>query len=354
MKTNARPGKDDPAVAGILASADVWDMTVPWTAECRDMETLRRYQRAGFTFVSLTLQDWGPPTFEGTLEAIRRFKQSAAAESSWLTFGASVAEIEQGRQQGKLVLGFNSQETLPIGMDLSRIEALHAAGLRHMLLAYNIRNFVADGCAEAADAGLSNFGRQVVKEMNRVGIIVDGAHTGRRSSLEAIELSERPAIFSHSGAYKIAAHIRNIHDDQIRACAAKGGVIGVVGLGNFLGDLAARTTSLFRHIDHMVNLVGPEHVGLGTDYVPPLFYDKAARGELEKTQQPWPDPSIAWTDPTGTQLPRGEGTCFQPEQLAELVELMLARGYPIDAVKGILGANFRRVYAAVCDGNRLA
>ncbi len=337
----------DPAVTSILAETDVWDMTVPWVPEYWDMQTLRRYQRAGFTFVSLTAQDWGPPTFEGTLDAIRRFKELVGTQSSWLTVGASVAEIDRGRREGKLVLGFNSQETLPIGMDLSRIEALHAAGIRHMLLAYNIRNFVADGCAEAADSGLSNYGRQVVKEMNRVGIIVDGTHTGRRSSLEAIELSERPPIFSHSGAHGICAHIRNLHDDQIRACAAKGGVIGVVGLGTFMGDLAAKTASLFKHVDYIVNLVGPEHVGLGSDYVPPVFYDKSARKASEDKQKPWPDPSIGWTNPSGTQLPRGEGTCFQPEQVIELVQLMLGHGYPAEAVKAILGANFRRVYATL-------
>src|SRR5258705_8588111 len=103
--------------------------------------------------------------------------------------------------------------------------------------------------------------------MNRVGMTVDCSHTGRRSSLEAIELSERPAIFSRSGAYSVCAHIRNIRDEQIRACAARGGVIGVVGIGAFIGDAKARTESVFRHIDYTATLVGPQHVGLGTDYV---------------------------------------------------------------------------------------
>ncbi len=347
------PAPHDDVVVDILASSDVWEMTLPWTPDCWDMDTLARYRRAGFTFASLTLQDW-PPTFEGMLASIARFKELARVAAPWLTFAGSLAEIDQGRRDGKFVVGLNSQETLPIGMDLSRVGALYDAGVRHMLLAYNIRNFVADGCAEVADAGLSNFGRQVIEEMERVGMVVDCAHTGRRSSLEAIELCERAPIFSHSGAYEVTAHIRNIHDDQIRACAAKGGVIGVVGLGNFLGDLVAKTESLFGHIDYIVNLVGPEHVGLGTDYMPRSFYDKAARKELEKAQKPWPDPSIGWPDPTGKQLPRGEGTCFQPEQITELAYLMLTRGYTRETVKGILGANFRRVYAAAenCPGRK--
>ncbi len=336
-----------PEAAAILKSSDVWDMTIPWTPIQRDLETLRRYKRSGYTYVSLTTQDWGP-TYEGTLESIRSFKEIAKGQSDWLVYGGSIAEIEKGRRDGKLVFGFNSQETLPIGMDLSRLETLHKAGVRHMLLAYQVRNFVADGCAEAGNAGLSNYGKLVVKEMNRVGMVVDCSHTGRRSTLEAIELTEHPPIFSHSGAYAVTAHIRNIHDDQIKACAAKGGVIGIFGLGYFIGDLQARTETYFRHIDHIVQLVGPQHVGIGSDYLAPVFFDKEASKRLfEKSgSKPWPDGRIAWLDPTGTQLPMGEGTGFQPEQLAELVGMMLAKGYKADAIKGILGSNFKRVYAA--------
>jgi membrane dipeptidase len=320
--------------AAILASSDVWDMTLPWVPEYQDMEILRRYKRAGFTFASATLQDW-PPTFDGMVACIQRFKELAGPEAHWLTFADSLSDTERGRREGKLVLGLNSQETSPIGTDLSRVEALRRMGVRHMLLAYNTRNLVADGCAEVADAGLSNFGRLVVREMDRVGIILDCTHTGRRSSLEAMDLSQRPPIFSHSGAYEVCAHIRNVTDEQIRVCAARGGVIGVVGIGAFLGDPEARTDSMFRHIDHIATLVGPRHVGIGTDYVK----DLAPAWEYVRAQK-----DTAWPDPTGTQL--YEGGCFQPEQVLELVEVMLAHGYPIDAVQGILGGNFKRIYAS--------
>jgi membrane dipeptidase len=334
------------AALDLLATSDVWDVTLPWLPIYWDMDILRRYRRAGFTFVSLTLQDW-PPTLEGMRACIERFKSIAAAHAEWLTFGHTLAEIDRGREDGKLVVGLNSQETRPIGEDLSRIQTLYELGIRHMVLAYNVRNLIADGCAEGADAGLSHFGRQVVREMNRVGMIVDCAHTGRRSSLEAIELSERPVIFSHSGAYTICPHIRNIRDDQIRACAARGGAIGIVGVGAFLGDLAARTETLFRHIDHVASLVGPAHVGLGTDYVRifPVRDFPAEWAVVHPSVRSWPDAANAWPDPTGTQLQVEDGRCFAPEQLVDLVEMMLARGYPPAAVKGILGDNIRRVYA---------
>lgn len=337
----------DPAVNEMLGSCDVWDMTLPWIPMYWDMEVLARYKRSGYTFVSATLQDW-PPTFTGTQQCIKRFKDFAEAESDWLVFGSSITEIDRGRAQGKLVVGLNSQETRLIEEDVSKIEELFKIGVRHMLLAYNVRNLVADGCAEVADAGLSNFGRQVVKEMARVGMVVDCSHTGCRSSLEAIDLSERPVIFSHSNPAALCAHIRNITDEQIRACAARGGVIGVVGVGAFLGDVLARTETMFRHIDYIATLVGPEHVGLGTDYVgifPAQSYP-AAWQAIEAQGKSWPDPSNAWRDPTGTQIPFAESSCFRPEQLSELIEMMLRHGYSRDVIRGILGGNFRRVYVA--------
>lgn len=349
MKPSGSPEEADAAVAEILSACDVWDMTMPWTPDDRDwdLDILRRFRAAGFGFVSLTLTDW-PPTFDGTIGSIHRFKQMVQAEASdWLTFGTSVREIEEGRRANKLVLGFHSQETLPVGMDLARVAMLYAAGIRHMVLAYNVRNFVADGCAEVADAGLSNFGRKLIEEMDRVGMIVDCSHTGRRSSLEAMELTRHPPIFSHSGVYRVTEHIRNVHDDQIRACAARGGVIGVVGIGAFLGDLEARTESMFRHIDYLVSLVGPEYVGIGTDHVADLDFRRvlARNAYLKYGITAWPDREIGWPDPSGKQL-RG-GKCFQPEQLSELVRMMLTHGYPRAVIAGILGANFRRVYAAL-------
>jgi membrane dipeptidase len=331
----------------LSSSADIWDMTLPWLPIYWDMAILKRYRQAGFTFVSLTLQDW-PPSLENTRQAIESFKALAEAESDWLIFGTSLADIDRGRREGKLVLGFNSQETRPLGEDLSRIEALHVMGVRHMLLAYNVRNLVADGCAERSDAGLSNFGRQVVKEMDRVGILVDGSHTGRRSSLEAIELSKRPVIFSHSGAYSIYPHFRNLHDDQIRACAERGGVIGVVGVGAFLGDREARAEALFSHIDHIATLVGPRHIGLGTDYVNVLpVSEHAATWSAIDPSKSWPNAAHAWPDPNHKLIPVEESRCFRPEQLSELVAVMLSHGYPIDDIHAILGGNFRRVYSAV-------
>jgi membrane dipeptidase len=119
------------AVAAVMSSADVWDMTLPWIPCYWDLEILARYRRAGYTFVSATLQDW-PPTFEGTRRCIERFKEIAIPHRDWLVFGSTLDEIERGKAEGKLVVGLNSQETRPVAEDLSRIGELRAMGIRHM------------------------------------------------------------------------------------------------------------------------------------------------------------------------------------------------------------------------------
>jgi membrane dipeptidase len=167
--------------------------------------------------------------------------------------------------------------------------------------------------------------------MNRVGMLVDGTHTGYRTTMEAMEVSSAPFIFSHCNAWAVVPHYRNIKDDQIKACAATGGVIGVNGLGEFLDDPRARTESIFQHLDHMVNLVGPAHVGIGLDYV------KNTAGFWNWVR----DNPDMWPPVNGK--PHDDTDFGQPEQLGELCELMLSHQYAEDDVHAILGGNFARV-----------
>ena len=310
---------------------NVWDLTIPWVRAYWSLDVLKRYQLAGYTYASLTIQDM-PASFEGVQRDLRDFQTECEPHSDWLCFARSGAEIDDARRTGKLALGLNVQDTALVHDDLARLEVLGDLGVRHMLLAYQIRNLAADGCAEPADAGLSLFGRQLVRKMNDAGIVVDGSHVGKRASLDAIEISQTPVIFSHSGVKAVCDHIRNVDDEQIRACAGAGGVVGIVGIGAFLGDPKASADSVFRHIDHVVQLTGPEHAGIGTDFIDDLAPVWKA---IEETG------GDAW-HPNGPQ--RYEGVAFAPEQLEELVGTMIANGYDDAAIGGILGGNFRRVY----------
>jgi membrane dipeptidase len=171
--------------------------------------------------------------------------------------------------------------------------------------------------------------------MNRVGMIVDGTHTGHRTTMDAMEVSTAPFIFSHSNAYGVFPHYRNIKDDQIKACAKSGGVIGVNGLGEFLGDDAASSKAMFKHVDYIANLVGPTHVGFGTDYV----LDVDGFWEWVKVNP------FMWPENEG--YVRQFSKFSQPGQLLEVVELMLAAGYADNDIESILGGNIKRVCEAV-------
>lgn len=325
----------------VAGCPNVWDMTIPWVRMYWSIELLKRYHDAGYTYASLTIQDM-PASFEGVQQDMLAFQAECEPHADWLCFAHNAREIDEAGSQGKLALGINIQDTALVHDDLDRLEVLRDIGVRHMLLAYQVRNRAADGCAEPADAGLSLFGRQLVRKMNEVGIIVDGSHVGKRSSLDAIEASDAPVIFSHSGIKSVCHHIRNIDDEQIRACAESGGAIGIVGIGAFLGDPQATAETVFRHIDHVVQLVGPEFAGIGTDFIDNLAPVWQA---IEESG------GDAW-HPNGPQ--RYEGVAFAPEQLVELVEIMLSNGYDDAAISGILGGNFRRVYDQVRGESMLA
>jgi membrane dipeptidase len=190
---------------------------------------------------------------------------------------------------------------------------------------------VGDGCAERTDAGLSRFGVRLIEEMNRVGMLADGSHTGYRTTMEAMDVSRAPFIFSHANAYSLVPHYRNVRDDQIRACARTGGLIGVNGLAPYLDDPAASTASIFRHVDYIANLVGPQHVGIGLDYEKDV--DRFVNWTRANAEM-WPDSEAT---------PRVPWNFAQPEQLPELTELMVRHGYTEVDIRGILGLNFLRV-----------
>ncbi|HET9579350.1 MAG TPA: membrane dipeptidase [Usitatibacter sp.] len=316
----------------IYRDALVWDMTVPYGMQhATDGETLPRFRKAGVGVVSLTIggdKTFGPAP---ALSNIARVYEVVARHPGDYRLVRAIGDVEAARAAGQLAITLNFQGTNALGNDLGMIEVFYRLGVRHMLMAYNQKNLVGDGCAERTDCGLSRFGLSVVREMNRVGMLVDGTHTGYRTSMEAMEASTSPCIFSHCNAYAVFPHYRNIRDDQIRKCAQTGGVIGVNGLGEFLDDMEARSESMFRHLDHIVGLVGAQHAGIGLDYV------KDVAGFWKYVDEN-PD---AWPDNDGK--PNRHTAFVQPEQLPDLAELMLRKNYAEEDVRGILGGNFHRV-----------
>jgi len=313
----------------------VWDNLLPWVPvyNIEEIDTiLPRFRETGVNFFSLTLAAGAGAgaSIETVIERIGRVKREIRERSDWLVFASTVEDIREAKAANKLAVNFNFQETLPFGRNLDMIQTYYDLGIRQALLAYNQKNLVGDGCNERTDAGLSKFGVDLIKEMNRVGMLVDGSHSGYRTTMDAMEVCEGPFIFSHSNPFGAFAHFRNIKDDQIDACAASGGVIGVVGAGGFLDDVNASTESIFRCLDYLVERAGPEHVGLGLDYVHDV---ESAFAMRKKSPTAWPN----------TIMYNYAGA----EQAVGLTQMMIDHGYTDEDIINILGENWARVCGKV-------
>ena len=214
-----------------------------------------------------------------------------------------------------------------------------------MHLTYQRRNMIGDGCGEASDGGLSDFGRAVVAEMNRVGVIVDVAHSGWKTSLDAAKTSQKPMVASHTVCAALNEHIRSKPDEVIKAIVDTGGMVGICCIPSFLGgtgDIAA----MMDHIDHVVRKFGPDHVGIGTDVaytsrnsaaenkkIPPRH---KARAEFRSL---WPDGSL--TAPATAHPKARQSMAWTNWPLFTVG--MVQRGYSDEDIRKILGGNMLRV-----------
>ena len=183
--------------------------------------------------------------------------------------------------------------------------------------------------------------RMIVREMNRVGMLIDLSHTGYRTCMDVFEISSAPVCFTHSNPLGLWDNPRNIRDDQIRACARSGGVVGVNGIGLHMGDNDASSEKICDQIDYVANLVGPAHVGIGLSYV----YDNGACMADFNARAAWAvDASLAPL--VSRSLTPAEYAFASPERMPELSEVLLRRGHYAQAVRSILGGNWLRVLSA--------
>ncbi|MBM3554981.1 MAG: peptidase M19 [Alphaproteobacteria bacterium] len=323
--------------ADVYARSVVWDMTLPWIGFSRPEArsgVLQRLRKCGYTCVSLTLATDDHGAVEA-LRAIAHERASLLARPDDFILVETVADVARAKREGKLAVSLHFQGTNPMERNIEMVEAFYRLGIRHMLMAYNQKNSVGDGCHEVTDSGLSRFGRELVAEMNRVGMLVDCSHTGYRTTMETMEVSTQPVVFTHSNPKKAWNHPRNIADDQARACAATGGVVGINGVGIFMGDNDASTEALYRQVAYYRELIGSAHIGLGLDFV----FDTEATMRVAR--------GSAARYPSGGGYEKDDLAFCQPEQVEELANLLLRRGLSTEEVMGIMGGNWMRVATKV-------
>jgi len=264
----------------------------------------------------------------------------------------TVADIRRLKREGKAGLLLAAQDGDWVGYDLGRVQAFAELGLRMMLLAYNASNQLCDGCLDRTDGGLTRLGQRVVDECNRVGIILDCSHTGKRATLEIMDRSAHPVVFSHSNPSAIVPNPRNIDDEQIRACIAGNGVVALVAWGPLCmrpGTTHRPTLEeYFQLIDHVVQMAGnPDNVAISTDMsigtYPDHVHDPFGAPE-------YPDIAAQYNEHVTADFrsPRRQVEGFEDYgQIVEVADRLLGHGYSETDVQKILAENLLRVATEV-------
>jgi membrane dipeptidase len=313
---------------------------VPFTGISAE-QSFEDARRSGLTALSYTVGCWGPSaslSYENVLADFARWHGHLDRYRDRIRLATRTQDIRDAKREGRLAILFNIQDLSIIGSDLSTLEFLYGLGVRHLQLTYNSRNLIGDGCTERTNAGLSDFGVAVVRRLNEMGVLIDLSHCGRRTTLDAAEISSRPVACTHTAARSLRDIPRNKTDEEARAVAATGGVVGVLAIPSFVTAAPEATIDdVLQHIDYLVNLVGIDHVGIGTDRgVSPESVTReeymawlAPLGFKPEVAPPWP-PGIPGFE-CAAELPR-------------LTEGLVGRGYSAPNIKKILGENFLRLF----------
>ena len=298
---------------------------------------LRPWWEAGVGYLSINVGfDLRPWT--RTIENLAALRRRLPEEAPYCRLVSTVAEIDRAWADGQLAVTFDIEGMNALDGRLEMVRLYYDLGVRHMLFAYNRNNLAGSGCHDE-DSGLTDFGRGAIDEMNAVGMVVDCSHSGFRTTMEAMERSRHPVVFSHSNPKALVNHDRNITDEQIKACAATGGVVGINGVNLFLGDKVAQPASVARHAAYVAELVGPEHVGISLDFAPEVEDEDGVEG-IENIADLIERHRDFWPEGAGYD---GELGILDVKRLPEVCEAMLSLGFQAAELQGILGGNFRRV-----------
>ena len=302
-----------------------------------------------------SLHSGGVTAINATIAIFEKYHEAMDGISKWLRrfdeYGdaikqvTTVEEIMKAKRSGKTGVIFGWQNAGPIENDLDRLALFHQLGVRIIQLTYNERNLLGNGCWERTDDGLSYFGMDAVREMNRLGILIDLSHVGDRTTLDAAELSEQPVACTHANARSFVNHVRNKTDDALRLVAEKGGVIGATPWPPFLPKGYESTLQDFADaVDDMVERVGIDHVGIGSDYTqdqPKEFFD------LILSQQGTKPTARRKDYPDTVVHPEGIET---PDRLSNVALELTARGYGDEDIAKVLGGNWLRLFKEVWGG----
>lgn len=325
-------------------------------------EYLAFWRRAGVTACNNTLYASGPPdqAWDALITELGRAGKLLAALQGEVVVATTAGDIERAHAAGKLAVMYNIQNPEPLGAKLERVDTLHGLGLRSMQLTYNLRTRYGEGCLEPNDGGMSRLGHALVEKLNATRMLVDVSHGSARTGYDAALASKQPIVASHTGARALSGHARALPDDTLKAIAERGGYAGVVILPAFIvradDDRATRMgkpagwatlDAVVDHVEHMVNVMGEDHVGIGTDWGKPYY--TAITWNASMVNEPtagfdW----VGWR-PHDRFDPNNQVVGMETwDQWPRLTAALLRRGFNETQAAKIVGGNFLRVFREVC------
>ncbi|WP_439102032.1 dipeptidase [Congregibacter sp.] len=274
------------------------------------------------------------------IDALLDWRKRVENHSEQLMFALQAEDFRRAKDSGRTAVMMNFQNSTMLNGDVDNIDALYALGMRSFQLTYNFRNLVGDGCLERTNAGLSDFGLEVVERMNDTGVLIDLSHCGDQTTLDGIAFSRRPVGITHTICDALRSHPRAKTDEQIRNCAEKGGVIGMVALGYFVGPDPGGDTTIEHyadHIEHAVNVAGIEHIGVSTDYPPQGISPWA-------TYEEWFVPRTGYFKPSyELRWPPWIPALDSTDRYRNLMAVLDRRGWSSKDMERLLGLNWLRL-----------
>jgi membrane dipeptidase len=322
-----------------------------------DPAVLTELEQAGASGLAAVIQTVAPSgrfwlddaAFEATRARLVDWRAKIQAHSQHLLLIEQAADLERERRGERVGVIFTFQGTESLGEDADRITLFRQLGVRVIQLTHNRRNLVGDGALEPGNAGLSNYGHQVVERLNSEKVVVDLAHGSPRTIDEGIRASRAPVLISHAGCRALADLPRNVGDDALRAMADRGGVIGIIFWPYLRVDSQPMAVDVIRHLEHALNVCGEDHVGIGTDIgVAPV--DRTP--EFERSNREW----IRAAKQAGVFAAERPDDlyAFIPDlnvvnRFERLAAMLSARGHSDARIGKVLGGNFARVMRAVWD-----
>lgn len=302
---------------------------------------VREMLDSGLDAITVTLCDpkpEGAEALELAIDSLLEHDRHLASHPRLFVRATSVADVDRARRDGKLAVFYLYQNTVQFGEDLDRIDMFHRLGLRSCQLTYNTRNAVGVGCWEAG--GITPFGRQVIERMNTRRMLIDLSHANMQTMREAIAASAAPVIVSHTACMAVHENRRNTTDENLRALAERGGLVGICQMRPFLTTKKSDNLhAYFDHLEHAIRVAGVEHVCIGSDRdhrVITLTPDYIAELKREEGAQVRDD-----------ELPYFIDELNGPRRMEVVWDGLVKRGVSTRDVEKVMGTNLRRVYREV-------